>query len=159
MIAGWDPAPATGALLSQSAAWQRVPSAQRAGLQKGGPIGEDEGYTVTVRLGQSARLLPVPPAWLVWPFGGPCGGAAGSEAISDDLGRRRSRLFRAHATCRGSHLRRVRAAQARIDRAQRVPPRRGSTLVMLSLGRTETSTATGSTLRFGLRGSPIRAAS
>jgi hypothetical protein len=32
-------------------------------------------------------------------------------------------------------------------------------LVMLSLGRTETSTATGSTLRFGLRGSPIRAAS
>jgi hypothetical protein len=36
---------------------------------------------------QSARLLLVSAAWLVWPFGGRCGGAAGSKAISGDLGR------------------------------------------------------------------------
>src|SRR5215831_17219733 len=47
---------------------------------------------------QSARLLPVPPAWLVWPFGGRCGGAAGSKAISGDLGRRRGRLLCVDAT-------------------------------------------------------------
>jgi len=33
---------------------------------------------------QSARRLPVPPAWSVWPFGGRCGGAAGSKATSGD---------------------------------------------------------------------------
>jgi hypothetical protein len=42
--------------------------------------------------------------------------AAGPEAISGNLGRRRRPLFRAHAKCRGSHVRRVRAAQARINR-------------------------------------------
>ena len=33
---------------------------------------------------QSARLLPVPPAWSVWPLGGCCGGAAGSKATSGE---------------------------------------------------------------------------
>jgi hypothetical protein len=46
---------------------------------------------------QSARLL-LPSAWLVWSFGGRCERAAGSKAISGDLGRRRGRLFRAHGT-------------------------------------------------------------
>src|SRR5262249_34281959 len=73
---------------------------------------------------QSARLLPVPPAWSVLSFGGRCDGAAGSKAISGDLGRRRGRLFRAHGTRRGSYLRRVRTVQARIDRAWPLPPRR-----------------------------------
>jgi hypothetical protein len=41
---------------------------------------------------QSARLL-LPSAWLVWSFGGRCDSAAGSKAISGDLGRRRGRLL------------------------------------------------------------------
>src|SRR6516165_12178909 len=47
---------------------------------------------------QSARLLPVPAAWLVWSFGGPCDRAAGSKAASGNLGRRRSRLLSVDAT-------------------------------------------------------------
>src|SRR6185312_4885796 len=54
------------------------------------------------------------------------GQAAGSKAIGGDLGRRRRWLFRAHGTRRRSHLRRVRASKARIDRAQPCPPRRAT---------------------------------
>src|SRR6266849_6162171 len=49
---------------------------------------------------QSAKLLLVPPAWLVWSFGGCCDRAAGSKATSGNLGRRRGRLFRPAAASR-----------------------------------------------------------
>src|SRR6266700_4758754 len=80
-----------------------------------GKTGLARDYRSQVR-NKVLRLL-VPPAWLVLSLGGSCDRGAGSKATGGNLGRRRGRLFRAHATRRGSHLRRVRAAQARSDRA------------------------------------------